>query len=44
MNKECIHIIRDNNFGVTWCVSCGRLFTKPANKKLKNENKKIKKI
>ena len=25
------HKKRDNAFGVTWCIVCGRLFTKPSN-------------
>jgi hypothetical protein len=29
------HKPRDNKFGVTWCVLCGRLFTKPSGKDLK---------
>lgn len=33
--KDNEHIIRDNDFGVTWCIKCGRLFTKPCGKKLK---------
>ena len=35
---ECLkgkHKIRDNRFGVTWCVKCGRLFTKPCGIPLK---------
>ena len=27
---------KDNRFGVTWCVKCGKLFTKPSGKKLNN--------
>lgn len=23
------HKRRDNKYGITWCVRCGRLFTKP---------------
>ena len=33
------HIQRDNKFGVTWCVKCGRLFTKPCGKPLFKETK-----
>ena len=33
------HKARDNKFGVTWCVRCGRLFTKPCGKELKQEDK-----
>ena len=32
---------RDNNFGVTWCVKCGKLFTKPSNKPLNKDEIKI---
>jgi hypothetical protein len=38
---ECtndIHKPRDNKFGVTWCVRCGRLFSKPCGKDLKPED------
>jgi hypothetical protein len=41
--KECLpdkHKRRDNKFGVTWCVKCGQLFTKPCNIELQ-ENDKI---
>lgn len=28
--KECKkHRVRDNKFGVTWCINCGYLFSKP---------------
>lgn len=33
------HKPRDNKFGVTWCVRCGRLFTKPSGKPLKESDK-----
>lgn len=32
---DCIkenHVRRDNKFGITWCISCGKLFNKPVNK------------
>ena len=38
MLKECKpdkHKPRDNKLGVTWCIRCGRLFTKPCGKELK---------
>ena len=28
------HRPRQNNFGVSWCIDCGRLMDKPAPKKL----------
>ena len=31
--RDCLpnkHKKRDNIFGVTWCVKCGQLFTKPS--------------
>lgn len=28
---------RDNKFGVTWCIKCGKLFTKPTFKNLTQE-------
>lgn len=31
------HIKRDNDFGITWCVRCGRLFNKPSGKKFKTK-------
>lgn len=31
------HRKRDNKFGVTWCTLCGRLFSKPCGRKLKQE-------
>jgi hypothetical protein len=31
---------RDNKFGVTWCVICGKLFSKPCGKKLTELDKK----
>lgn len=33
------HKIRDNKFGVTWCVKCGHLFTKPSNVELEDNDK-----
>lgn len=42
--KECEpnkHKPRDNKYGVTWCVKCGRLFTKPCGKPLKEEDKVV---
>jgi ribosomal protein L37AE/L43A len=26
------HKTRDNKFGITWCLRCGRLFDKPCGK------------
>lgn len=40
--KECgpnRHKLRDNAFDVTWCVKCGRLFTKPCGKPLQESDK-----
>ena len=28
------HKFRDNDFGITWCIVCGRLATKPCGKPL----------
>jgi len=42
--KECKdnkHKRRDNKFGVTWCVKCGRLFNKPSGKPLLESDKVI---
>lgn len=39
--KDCSpnnHKQRDNDFGVTWCVKCGRLFTKPCGVKLQKSD------
>lgn len=44
---ECLndnHKPRDNKFGVTFCVKCGRLFTKPCGKDLKESDKLIIKL
>lgn len=38
MREQNKHKKRDNKFGVTWCVSCGRLFTKPCGIELKKED------
>lgn len=29
------HKPRDNKMGITWCIRCGRLFTKPCGRDLK---------
>lgn len=42
--KNDIHKPRDNKYGITWCVRCGRLFNKPCEKELKKEDLIIKKI
>lgn len=42
VNRECKndkHARRDNDFGVTWCVRCGRLYNKPVGRKLTDEDK-----
>ena len=42
INRECKnekHVRRDNIFGITWCIRCGRLFTKPSGKELTKEDK-----
>jgi len=42
INRECKnenHVRRDNKFGITWCIRCGRLFTKPSGKELTKEDK-----
>lgn len=37
------HRRRDNDFGITWCTECGRLFIRQSGKKLdKNFLKQIK--
>lgn len=35
--KNGIHRLRDNKFGVTWCVDCGLLSTKSSGKPLNQE-------
>lgn len=30
---------RDNKFGVTWCIKCGKLFTKPSGKPITDEDR-----
>lgn len=45
--KECQpdkHKQRNNKLGVTWCVKCGRLFTKPCGKELQETDKLIIKL
>lgn len=40
--RECLpdkHKQRDNKFGVTWCVKCGRLLIKPCGKPLLESDK-----
>jgi hypothetical protein len=37
--KENEHKPRDNKFGITWCVKCGKLFIKTCGKELKEEDK-----
>ena len=32
------HRLRDNDFGITWCVDCGILSTKPSNKPLNKKS------
>jgi hypothetical protein len=34
------HKLRENPFGVTWCMSCGGLSTKPSKKKLDEDTRK----
>ena len=34
-------MVRDNEFGVTWCVKCGRLYNKPCNVKFDKVKDKI---
>lgn len=40
--RECKndkHIRRDNKFGITWCIRCGRLFIKPCGKSITEEDR-----
>lgn len=37
--KNDKHKPRDNKFGITWCVRCGRLFTKQCGKPLEEKDK-----
>ena len=30
---------RDNKFGATWCIKCGKLFTKPSGKPITDEDR-----
>jgi ribosomal protein L37AE/L43A len=42
--RECLpdkHKRRDNKFGVTWCVKCGQLFTKPSSIPLQESDKVV---
>jgi hypothetical protein len=42
--RECLpdkHKRRDNKFGVTWCVKCGQLFTKPSGIPLQESDKVV---
>lgn len=40
-NTKDKHTRRDNKYGVSWCVICGKLFDKPGGIKLKEEDKII---
>ena len=33
------HVRRDNKFGVTWCIRCGRLYNKPSGKPITDGDK-----
>ena len=37
--KQNQHKKRDNKLGVTWCIKCGKLFTKPCGRQLTKEDK-----
>ena len=42
--RECLpdkHKRRDNKFGVTWCVKCGQLFTRPSGVPLQESDKVV---
>lgn len=39
--KNDNHRPRNNKYGITWCVKCGRLFTKPCEKDLVKTDKLI---
>lgn len=39
--KNDKHKPRNNKFGITWCVKCGRLFNKPGEKDLQDNDKVI---
>jgi hypothetical protein len=44
LDRECKnenHVQRDNAFGVTWCIRCGRLFNKPSDKPLTEKDSKL---
>lgn len=30
---------RDNKFGITWCIRCGKLFTKPCGKPITDQDR-----
>ena len=32
---------RDNEFGITWCINCGRLFTKPCGVIISDEERNL---
>lgn len=38
------HKLKDNDFGITWCVICGYLSSKPSGVPLEEEHKSIWKI
>ena len=33
------HKKRDNKFGITWCIRCGKLFTKPSGKPITKQDR-----
>ena len=36
-DKRCRR--RDNDLGVTWCIKCGKLFTKPSGKAISDDDR-----
>ena len=42
IKRECNndrHVRRDNDFGITWCIRCGRLYNKLVGKKISEEDR-----
>lgn len=37
-NKK--HYIRDNKYGVTWCLRCGKLLNKSSGREISEEDRK----
>jgi len=46
MERKCKdkHVIRDNDFGITWCIRCGCHFKNASNKPITEKDREVFKI